>query len=108
MNNNGGSDFYDISNVDGYNVPIYFGLVPGTFQYVNNPDLGKFNCGNPGCTLNTNSCPQELRISGGDGTYCYSICAAVYDQNQVNNHWNILNPIASDQMKKDLVCCACG
>lgn len=57
MNNNGGSDFYDISNVDGYNVPIYFAPIPGTYQKVNNPDLGKYNCGNPGCTLNANSCP---------------------------------------------------
>ena len=37
-----------------------------------------------------------------------SICAAIYNPDQVNKYPSILGPIASDPMKKDLVCCACG
>lgn len=57
MSSSGGPDFYDLSNVDGHNIPVYFGPTPGTFSYVDNPDLGKYNCGSPSCTLNTNICP---------------------------------------------------
>lgn len=80
LSTTGSPDFYDLSNVDGYNLPIYFGPTPGTFIKVDNPDLGKFNCGSPSCRLNTSKCPRELQTVGSTGrTSCYSICAAVYN-----------------------------
>jgi len=108
LSNSGNPDFYDMSNVDGNNLNVRFGPIPGTYQKVNNPDLGKFNCGSPSCTFNQNSCPQELKLQKSDGSYCMSICAAVNNNEQVNKYPNILGPIANDKMKKDLVCCACG
>jgi hypothetical protein len=109
LSTSGAPDFYDMSNVDGYNIPVYFGPTPGSFRYVDNPDLGKFNCGSPSCNLDTSRCPRELQFKGASGrTYCYSICAAIYNNEQVQNNKDILGPIASDPMKRDLVCCACG
>ncbi len=108
LSNSGSPDFYDLSNVDGNNLNVRFGPIPGTFIKVNNPDLGKFNCGSPSCTFNQGICPRELKLQKADGTYCMSICAAVYNGEQVNKYPNILGPIANDPMKRDLVCCACG
>lgn len=45
LSDSGRSDFYDLSNVDGNNLNVKFGPIPGTFIRVDNPDLGKFNCG---------------------------------------------------------------
>lgn len=92
----GGSDYYDLSNVDGNNLNIEFGPIPGTYQKVNNPDLGKFNCGTPSCRFNQNVCPPEISLETGSGKYCMSICAAVYNNQQVEKHRDILGPIAGD------------
>lgn len=108
LSSSGGSDFYDLSNVDGNNLNIEFGPIPGTYQKVNNPDLGKFNCGTPGCRFNQQLCPPEIQLETSSGKYCMSICAAVYNGQQVQKHQDILGPIARDEMKRDLVCCACG
>lgn len=97
-----------MSNVDGNNLGVKFGPIPGTFTRVDNPDLGKFNCGSPGCTINQQKCPKELRLEKSTGSYCMSICAAVFNDEQVRKYPDILGPIAKDPMKKDLVCCACG
>jgi hypothetical protein len=48
--------------VDGNNLGVKFGPIAGTFIKVDNPDLGKFNCGTPGCTINQQKCPKELRL----------------------------------------------
>jgi hypothetical protein len=109
LSTSGGPDFYDLSNVDGFNIPVSFGPTPGSFLYVENAGLGKYNCGSPSCKLNTNECPRELQFKGGDGhIYCYSICAAVNNHQQIQRNYDILGPIANDRMKRDLVCCACG
>lgn len=108
LSSSGRPDFYDLSNVDGNNLGIRFGPIPGTFIRVDNPDLGKFNCGTPGCTINQQKCPKELRLEKSTGSYCMSICAAVFNADQVKKYPTILGPIANDPMKKDLVCCACG
>lgn len=108
LSNSGRPDFYDLSNVDGNNLNVRFGPIPGTFIYVDNPDLGKFNCGSPSCSFNQDVCPPELTLEKPDGTYCMSICAAIYNADQVRKYPDILGPIASDPMKRDLVCCACG
>lgn len=96
LSSTGNPDFYDLSNVDGNNLGVSFGPIAGTFIKVNNPDLGKFNCGSPGCTINQNSCPPELTLEKPSGKFCMSICAAVYNNAQVQKYPDILGPIASD------------
>ncbi len=50
--------FYDVSLVDGYNVPISFGPV-------NTPSNG-FSCGTPACTRDLlPTCPEQLRVTVG-------------------------------------------
>ncbi|XP_019152961.1 PREDICTED: pathogenesis-related protein 5-like [Ipomoea nil] len=60
----GGKDFYDVSLVDGYNLPIKVEAVGG---------LGA--CGSTGCAADLNRiCPNELRAK--DGLACKSACGA--------------------------------
>ncbi|KAK8668464.1 hypothetical protein V6N13_105917 [Hibiscus sabdariffa] len=60
----GGQDFYDVSLVDGYNIPM---IVEGTG--------GSGLCASTGCTTDLNrQCPSELRV--GDGDACKSACEA--------------------------------
>ncbi|KAG2228244.1 hypothetical protein INT45_011036 [Circinella minor] len=59
-----GSDFYDISFVDGFNLPM-------SIEPENKSGNG-FDCGTPTCS-NLPSCPDELK--GKDGA-CKSACAA--------------------------------
>ncbi|XP_022145296.1 thaumatin-like protein 1b, partial [Momordica charantia] len=72
LNGAGGLDFYDVSLVDGYNVPMLITPQGGA---------GVGNCTTTGCTVDLNSeCPMELRVvvSGGDGrsVACKSACEA--------------------------------
>ncbi|KAF4348887.1 hypothetical protein F8388_023071 [Cannabis sativa] len=63
---NGGQDFYDISLVDGFNLPV--GLVPSS------------SCASTSCPANVNSvCPPELTLKGADGSVvgCKSACLAL-------------------------------
>ncbi len=71
----GGKDFYDISLVDGYNLPMRITPVPGTFTISdpNNP----YDCGSPGCSSDLNAtCPAELqqKNAGGEVVACLSAC----------------------------------
>ncbi|KAL4352411.1 hypothetical protein GQ457_06G036030 [Hibiscus cannabinus] len=60
----GAQDFYDVSLVDGYNLPL---LVQGSG--------GSGDCATTGCVTNLNKkCPSELRIHGGGA--CRSACEA--------------------------------
>ncbi|XP_027076259.1 thaumatin-like protein 1 [Coffea arabica] len=60
----GSQDFYDVSLVDGYNLPM---LVEGSG--------GSGSCASTGCTEDLNSkCPNELKIEGGGA--CRSACDA--------------------------------
>ncbi|KAJ7967181.1 Thaumatin [Quillaja saponaria] len=60
----GGQDFYDVSLVDGYNLPM---IVEGTG--------GSGLCASTGCTTDLNQqCPSELKV--GDGDACKSACEA--------------------------------
>ncbi|CAK7329512.1 unnamed protein product [Dovyalis caffra] len=60
----GGQDFYDVSLVDGYNLPM---VVEG--------NGGSGMCASTGCTSDLNSqCPQELK--SGEGDACKSACEA--------------------------------
>ncbi|KAL2249982.1 thaumatin-like protein 1 [Sesamum indicum] len=60
----GNQDFYDVSLVDGYNVPMIIQPVGGSGA-----------CGSTGCVTDVNRmCPNELRA--GDGLGCKSACEA--------------------------------
>ncbi|XP_022146197.1 thaumatin-like protein 1 [Momordica charantia] len=60
----GGQDFYDVSLVDGYNLPM---IVEGTG--------GSGQCASTGCSTDLNrQCPAELRV--GEGDACKSACEA--------------------------------
>ncbi|XP_058010410.1 thaumatin-like protein 1 [Hevea brasiliensis] len=65
----GGMDYFDVSLVHGYNLPLL--VVP---QGGSGP-----NCSSTGCVLDLNgSCPSELKVtnSAGDGVACKSSCEA--------------------------------
>lgn len=60
----GGLDFYDVSLVDGYNLPM---AIVGSG--------GSGTCGTTGCVADLNRvCPAELRVGEGEG--CRSACEA--------------------------------
>ncbi|CAI9104726.1 OLC1v1003462C1 [Oldenlandia corymbosa var. corymbosa] len=64
LGNGGGQDFYDVSLVDGYNLPM---IVEGTG--------GSGMCASTGCLTDLNRiCPTELRANGGGA--CKSACEA--------------------------------
>lgn len=95
-------DSYNLSLVNGYNLPISIKPIPGSFETVNRTDLGKFNCGSPKCSnFNMSQCPPELTIKGKNGPYCASICAAVNNMGRVNN------PLYLEKINKAQVCCSC-
>ncbi|XP_059654010.1 thaumatin-like protein 1 [Cornus florida] len=61
----GGQDFYDVSLVDGYNLPVIVEVSGG----------GSGMCASTGCVTDLNlQCPAELRV--GDGEACKSACEA--------------------------------
>ncbi|XP_019435114.1 PREDICTED: thaumatin-like protein 1b [Lupinus angustifolius] len=65
---NGGQDFYDVSNVDGFNVPMSV-----------SPQGGSGECKTSSCPANINAvCPTELQLKGSDGSViaCKSACLA--------------------------------
>ncbi|KAK4786954.1 hypothetical protein SAY86_010787 [Trapa natans] len=74
LNGAGGLDFFDVSLVDGYNLPM---------QVVPQGGSGK-NCASTGCPADLNTaCPKELRVlpastggSGSEGIACMSACEA--------------------------------
>ncbi|XP_022923188.1 thaumatin-like protein 1b [Cucurbita moschata] len=69
LNGAGGLDFYDVSLVDGYNVPML--ITPQASS-----DGG--NCTTIGCAANLNTeCPMELRVAvDGQSVACKSACGA--------------------------------
>ncbi|XP_061367569.1 thaumatin-like protein 1a, partial [Gastrolobium bilobum] len=65
---NGGQDFYDVSNVDRFNVPFSV-----------TPQGGSGQCKTSSCPNNINNvCPAELQMKGSDGSAiaCKSACLA--------------------------------
>jgi hypothetical protein len=101
-------DYYDLSNVDGHSIGVSVEPVSGQCQMINNPHLGRFNCGSPKCSMNTRQCPPELRIyDGNNHTYCMSICAAVMSESQRRQH-PMLQRIYDNPDQRMLVCCECG
>ncbi|CAL9776353.1 unnamed protein product [Musa acuminata subsp. burmannicoides] len=67
LQGDGGKDFYDVSCVDGFNVPV--SVVPS----------GGSNCDSTSCRTNINArCPTELQMLAQDGSVvgCKSACLA--------------------------------
>ncbi|KAG8632339.1 thaumatin-like protein 1 [Manihot esculenta] len=65
----GGMDYFDVSLVDGYNLPLLVVPQGGSGQ----------NCSSTGCVVDLNgSCPSELKVtsSAGDSVACKSACEA--------------------------------
>ncbi|XP_070495986.1 uncharacterized protein [Chironomus tepperi] len=71
----GGQDYYDVSLVDGYNLPIKINPIPGTFRKVSD---SYFDCNPAGCYRDLNEiCPNELAIwNNGWKIACKSACLA--------------------------------
>jgi len=74
--NNGDMDSYDVSLVDGFNIPVFIELIDGTYT----SDGGEFSCKKAGgCTANPNEhCPDELAVKNSNGATvaCKSACLA--------------------------------
>ncbi|GAA0141509.1 hypothetical protein LIER_02637 [Lithospermum erythrorhizon] len=70
LNGDQGLDFYDVSLVDGYNLPMLI-VAKG----------GSGGCASTGCLVNLNSaCPSGLRVARGkEGVACMSACEAFKD-----------------------------
>ena len=67
-------DFYDLSLVDGYNLPMAITPVAGTFK--KRPGVA-YDCLSPHCTSDLNlTCPGELQFKNGAGSTvgCLSAC----------------------------------
>ena len=73
LNGWGNQDFYDISQVDGFNLPMSIVPVAGTYKKALN---GHYDCNPIVCTADVNGkCPPELAIkSGGRTIACQSAC----------------------------------
>jgi len=69
MSGSGGKDYYDVSFVDGYNLPISISPNGGQSD-------GKYECGSPGCS-SLPDCPEELQDKqDGKVVACKSACSA--------------------------------
>ncbi|CAK9148293.1 unnamed protein product [Ilex paraguariensis] len=74
LDGSGGMDFYDVSLVDGYNLPMLVVPQGGT----------GVNCRATGCVVDLNgACPSELKVTSNDGAVagCKSACVA-FNQEQ--------------------------
>lgn len=71
LNGYGGKDFYDVSFVDGFNIPV-------TMRPVGRGQNGHYDCGTAGCRRDLNQdCPSWLRqVVGGRTVGCKSACVA--------------------------------
>ena len=103
------NDFYDLSNVDGYNIGMEINTSGGTDVPM---DDTQFSCGSPTCKMNTATvCPDEL-IQADTGA-CFSICKAVNDKDQVAQHAILQQyvnniPAADRGNLVDFLCCQCS
>ncbi|CAN0872005.1 PR5-like receptor kinase [Linum grandiflorum] len=64
-----GQDFFDVSLVDGYNLPVLVSPQGGSGQ----------NCSSTGCMVDLNgACPSDMKVttSAGEGVACKSACEA--------------------------------
>lgn len=76
LDGHGDMDYYDVSLVDGYNLPISIFLIDGTY---NRMSASKYDCNTAGCHADINAhCPGELAEKNGAGATvaCKSACMA--------------------------------
>ncbi|PAV76667.1 hypothetical protein WR25_25562 [Diploscapter pachys] len=69
------TDYYDVSLVDGYNIPVFIEPIEGTY----NTNGGEYDCKRAGgCVTDVNSvCPPELQVvKNGRVVACKSACLA--------------------------------
>jgi hypothetical protein len=74
MGANNNDDWYDVSLVDGYNLPVRMFPVKGTFTATTTP----YMCDTVGCTKDLlPNCPPELQVKSAAGTLvqCLSACS---------------------------------
>jgi len=107
------NDFYDITNVDGFTVPIAVQEINGV-KLTNNPTINgvsapQLNCGNPACsTFNMSQCPPELSHTTSSGRQiCWGLGGAANDPTQRETS-AILKNIAADCNQLALVGAACS
>ncbi|KAM3261627.1 hypothetical protein ACQJBY_052358 [Aegilops geniculata] len=78
MDGNDGMDFYDVSLVDGYNLPML--VAPEQGAPAAGAGAAGGNCAPTGCVVDLNgACPGDLRVSstaGAGGVACKSACEA--------------------------------
>ncbi|KAI8071688.1 thaumatin [Gongronella butleri] len=70
----GGNDYYDVSFVDGYNIPIEISPINPSSSTASS---GQYNCGSPKCDP-LPTCPDDFKVYDGSGNYvsCQSACSA--------------------------------
>jgi len=72
-------DFYDVSNVDAYNMAIKVQPIPGTYTIRDSNNI--YDCGTPGCTnqVNLSQCPNVLQVKNSLGQIvaCLSPCQKI-------------------------------
>jgi|EP00670_Eutreptiella_braarudii_P006525 hypothetical protein len=104
-----GNDFYDLSNVDGYNVGMK--IEPYNYERAGVDDP-TYDCGAPGCVMDTHKCPEELKLVDVEGvTHCLSICQAINNEKQRNKFKKLMDlweGTTDRGFMKDLLCCDCG
>jgi hypothetical protein len=91
LNGANGQDFYDVSYVDGFNVPITISPVGGASPRASD----RYWCGVAGCGTDLNpGCPGALRVMGSGGRIvaCNSACNAFHsDQYCCTGPYNATN-----------------
>jgi hypothetical protein len=103
----GAKDGYDISAVDGFNLPM--AVTPTGAG-------GNGVCEATKCAVDAATCPPEARLPLGGGlpAGCYSACSAVNSQAQraafpvLQSIFTATVPGSGGKPMKDLVCCECG
>jgi hypothetical protein len=109
------TDYYDLSLVDGYTVPMKMYPTPGNSGTRLTNDNSKFNCGTSTCAgFDYSRCPNELKLTNDQGEViaCMSICSAINSATQRAKHSYLQNMFNSrtktGKPMVDLVCCSCG
>ncbi|KAL9546437.1 hypothetical protein MBANPS3_006668 [Mucor bainieri] len=76
FNGAGGKDYYDVSFVDGYNLPISIQPMQPEQADASQQQGGKYWCGAPSCST-VPSCASELQLLSANGAYigCKSACS---------------------------------
>ncbi|KAJ3043334.1 hypothetical protein HDV00_005337 [Rhizophlyctis rosea] len=107
----GGSDYYDISNVDGHNIGISIKPLGGT--KVGGTLDDKFDCKSSSCSLDFSFCPPELRVyapgSNSNPIACASISTAISLPSLRARTSSLAQIFANDELKSLVTCsCDCG